>query len=235
LCTDSDHWARRAVEFGEAHEYPAAEAVGYEFLAENAAVAGNWTEGLRYAAREREIAERIRSRERWAWTCLPVGYCHAALGDLASAESELRRGLDIADEIGENRLNLLIRAPLATVVADRHRLSEAHEVAQEMFNRAEATTLSYARTDARRALAYVHFLRNDLDAALRLFEEVHEMLQGLEPKVTLIRLGPPYVEALLAAGRLSDARARAAEYAAMAAECQSPFAQREAARLAALT
>jgi tetratricopeptide (TPR) repeat protein len=235
LCSDSDRWARRAIGFGAAHEYPAAEAVGYEFLAENAAVAGNWREGLRYAAREREIADRIRSRERWAWTCLPVGDCHAGLGDLAAAEVELRRGLDIADEIGETRLNLLVRAPLAIVVADRRRLSEALDLAQAMFDRADATTLSYARTEARRALAYVQFRRNDLDAALRLYDEVHALLEGLDAKVTRIRIGPPHVEALLAAGRLADARVRAEEYAAMATGCQSPIAQLEAARLAALT
>jgi hypothetical protein len=44
-------------------------------------------------------------------------------------------------------------------------------------------------------------------------------------------MGPCHVEALIAAGRVDEARTVLDEYAALTAECQSPHFQREAARL----
>ena len=71
LFDDGDMWARRAVEYGVTHRLPGAEALGYEFLAENAtSVDAGTIPGARGA--ERAIAERIHSRERLAWTYMPT-------------------------------------------------------------------------------------------------------------------------------------------------------------------
>ena len=72
LMDEGDRWARRTVEFGVTHKRPAAEAMGYEFLAENACNAGRWTDAIAYATTERAIAQRIHSRERQAWTFCPA-------------------------------------------------------------------------------------------------------------------------------------------------------------------
>ena len=68
------------MEYGVTHRLPGAEALGYEFLAENATLSGRWHDALAHAATERAIAERIHSRERLAWTYMPTAMSELGLG-----------------------------------------------------------------------------------------------------------------------------------------------------------
>ena len=102
-------WAWRAVEFGKKHDVLLAQALGYEFLGENTVNFGDWQKALEYAAREREIAARLHSRERQAWTYIVTSISHMISGDLESAERELREGMALAESIGEQRLALLLK------------------------------------------------------------------------------------------------------------------------------
>jgi tetratricopeptide (TPR) repeat protein len=231
LFGDGDRWAHQLVEFGTAHGLPAAQALGYEFLAENAASAGNWQDGLAHVAREREIADRISSRERRAWTHLPAGVCLLGLGEPEQADAELGGGIALAGAIGEPRLLPLLVSTRAVVVAELGRFDEALEIALDALARADELGLLYMRTEARRCLAHVRYRRRELDEALRLCDEVLELTAGLEPKVTRLLMGPLHVEALLAAGQGDRARRELASYERLAAGCQSPQARREAARL----
>ena len=231
LFADSAEWARRVLAFGRNHHVAAAEALGFEFLAESAMNTGQWREGIEYAEREREIARRLHSRERHAWTHLPAGLCSAGLGDLARAEAEISDGLTLCAAIGERRLGLILTAALAIIVANRGRLDEALTTATSALAQADASGLLFQRTESRRALAHVHFRRGDLDECLHRCDEIVELTEGLEPKISRLHLGPLHIEALRRAGRHAAASQQLNAYAALVAECQAPNYVREVARL----
>ena len=235
LFDDADQWARRSIAYGRGHNIPLAEAVGYEFLGENAVGSGKWREGLEYAAREREIADRLHSRERWAWSRLYAGDCARLLRDTERAREEYLAGIELATETGERRLGLLLSSGYAQLLADVGRLDEALSQAKDAVVRADGLNLLYMRTEARRARAHAHFKRGELDDAIRYAEQILELTEGLEPRVSRLHLGPLHVEALRAAGRGEEAAKRLADYAAMVAECQAPFARSEVERLRRLS
>jgi hypothetical protein len=73
-------WARTAIEFGERRNVSFAQAIGYEFLAENGIHAGDYRAGLQFAEKEREIVERIIHGERRAWTHFSIVSFRSCLG-----------------------------------------------------------------------------------------------------------------------------------------------------------
>src|SRR6185295_7549916 len=203
---DGNVWAWRAVEFGKKHDVLLAQALGYEFLGENTVNAGDWQKALEYAEREREVASRLHSRERKGWTYLVTSLSHMASGDSKSAEQELKEGMALAEAIGEQRLELLLKGNLAILLANLGRFDEAFETARENYQRGEALGLLYSRTEGRRCLAHVHFKHGELDETLRLCDEIFEMLGEEKSRISRLWLGPLHIEALFQSGRREDAR-----------------------------
>ncbi|HEY6230944.1 MAG TPA: AAA family ATPase [Pyrinomonadaceae bacterium] len=228
---DGNVVAWKSVEFGNTHGVPLAQALGYEFLGENSVNMGDWQNALQYAAREREIAARLHSRERQAWTYLVTGLSHYISGSLESAERELREGMALAESIGEHRLALLLKGNLAIVLADCGRFDEAFATARENFTAAEALGLLYSRNEGRRCLAHVHFRKGEFAETLRLCDEVLELLGDKTSRVIRLWLGPLHIEALFAAGQREEARRRLNEYEALVGDCQAPRCELEVVRL----
>lgn len=234
LFEDADVWARRSIELGRRYGDPQAEAIGYEFLGEDAACKGEWEQGLVWAEHEQEIAGRIHSRERSAWTHFYAGLCAARLGSFERAEQELRQGIELGAAIGERRVVTLLTAQLAVVQAEAGRLNEAMETAERAQEFADALGLFHLRTDARGSLAHVRFLRGEIEDALRLIEEIHGLIGATESRIAPLTIGPLHIEVLFAAGRGDEARERLRVWSELVAECQSPFFAREVERLRAL-
>jgi len=228
---DGNVVAWKSVEFGNTHGVPLAQALGYEFLGENSVNMGDWQNALQYAKHEREIAARLHSRERQAWTYLVTGLSHYISGALESAEQEFREGMALAESIGEHRLALLLKGNLAIVLADCGRFDEAFATARENFTRAEALGLLYSRNEGRRCLAHVHFRNGDYAETLRLCDEVLELLGDKTSRVIRLWLGPLHIEALFAAGQTQEAARRLSEYEAMVGDCQTPRCELEVVRL----
>jgi tetratricopeptide (TPR) repeat protein len=231
LFADGNVWASRSVEFGTKHAVPLAQAMGYEFLGENCMNAGDWQSALQHATHEREIATRLHSRERQAWTYLVTSLSYVASGDLESAEREGREGIALANSIGEQRLALLLQGNLAILLADQGRFEEAFRTARENYERAEALGLLYSRTEARRCLAHVHFRNGDLNETLRLCEEILGFLDEGKSLISRLWLEPLHIEALFLSGRREEASKRLAEYEALVNRCQTQRFQQEATRL----
>jgi tetratricopeptide (TPR) repeat protein len=234
LFDDADRWARAAIGFGERFGIPLAVAIGYEFLGEDAVSTGEWREGLAYADREREIAGRMHSRERLAWTHLYAGLCAALLGEVDRAGRELREGLALANAIDERRLACLLVCILGWGLSDLGRLDEAEEVGRQAIERAEALDLSHMKGEAWRCMAHIRIRQGRLDEALQLIDQTLAMLATSEAKGTRLWIGPVHVETLLALGRRDEAREVLGVYAGVVAECQSPYFTREVVRLRGL-
>lgn len=230
LYTESDGWARRAVEFGTRLKVPYAEAAGYEFLGENSIHSGDFKAGLQYAAREIEIANRLHSRERRAWAQLVAAQCRSFLGEKEQAEQEFFTGIALAEAIGENRVLMLLRANLAVVQASMGRYEEALKTASDSLQRSSPNLL-YTHFESLRCMAEVHFRRNELDEAERLCRQADELVSPTESRVSRLWLGPLHIKVLLAEGKRDEAREKLNDYEALVADCQSPRFTAEAERL----
>ncbi|HET6892958.1 MAG TPA: hypothetical protein VFH31_17770, partial [Pyrinomonadaceae bacterium] len=259
---EADHWARRAIDFGAAHNVLYAQALGFEYLGENSIHKGDFQAGLKYADTEFEIIEKLRSRERRVWTHFVAAMCSSFMGDSERAEREFTEGIELADAIGELRGASLLKGNFAILQAEqankkaaesasdkveRQRLlDEALQLALENFKAGNSLGLLYSSFEAHRNLAEVRFRRGELDEAERLCVATSELISGTESRVSQLWLGPLYMDVLLAAGKrsveegkLNDAAAKfdlaaehLARYQSLVAECQSPRFTREAERLA---
>jgi tetratricopeptide (TPR) repeat protein len=251
LFLDADSWARKAIEFGERHKIPSAEAMGYEFLGEDAVNEGDYEAGLKYARHEREIATRLHSRERRAWTHFVVAHCSSLLGRLDEAVHEYVEGIALADAIGEQRLKMLLKSNVAVPLAELGRLDEALQTAEETMSEADALGLLYSRFEALRCLATVRFMRakgsvdvskqsgmgtfdhRELDEAEHLCATAHELINSSEARLCRLWLGPLHISVLLAQGKLEEAKEKLVTYQALVADCQSPRFTKEAELLTA--
>ena len=243
LYTEADAWARRAIEFGTKHNIPFAQAIGYEFLGEDAVHAGNYEAGLEYAAQEREIAARLHSRERRAWSHVVVAQCNLFLGRVEEAEREYIEGIALADAIGEHRVKALLKSNLAVAQASLGRAEEGLQTAEENLAEVAPTGLLYTHFEAIRVLAVVRFRRAlspkttaglfqvELDEAERMCRLAEELVAPTESRVSQLWLGPLYIRVLLAQNKRTEAAEKLAAYQELVAECQSPRFSQEAARL----
>ena len=231
LYDESNHWARRAIAFGEKHNILFAQASGIEFLGENCIHMGNYEAGLEYADREIEIANKLHSRERRAWTHYYAAQCRLFLGEPELAEQELLDGISLAEAIGENRVLSLFRPSLAVVQAIQGRYDEALRMVEENFKRSSPSLL-YSHFEALRCFAEVRFRRGEIEEAEQLCRQAEELVAPTESRVSQLWLGPLYIEILLAAQKRDEAAARLTNYQTLVAECQSPRFSNEATRLA---
>ncbi len=231
LFNDGDVWAKRALDFGNTHNILFAQAIGNEFLGEHAYNRGDHEAALQYAMREREIAAKLHSRERRAWTYLVTSMSYWYGGDWEHAEAEFREGISLSESIGELRLGMLLKGDLATFLADKATasqnkplygnlpssatsieppqrealLDEALQMALENFSSAEALALVYSRAEGHRALGHVRFRRGELDEAERLCAAAMAFLADTESKVSRLWLGPLHIEAVLALSKRAEA------------------------------
>lgn len=242
LYADADQWAHRAIEFGTKHHIPFAQAIGYEFLGEDAVHTGEYEAGLEYADRELEIAEKLNSRERRAWIYLVTSQCSFLSGQLERAEREFRDGIILAEAVGENRVLSLLKASFAVLQAAQGRYEEGLQTATQNLQQVGSTTLLYSRFEALRCMGEVRFRRavaggfgdDELAEAERLCATAEDLVSPTESRVSQLWLGPLYIEVLLAQGKRDQAAAKLATYQELVAECQSPRFKAEAARLASL-
>lgn len=231
---DSTRWAICSRDFGSRRQVPIAEALGYEFLGENAIHRGEWEKGLEYAASERELTTRVHSRERLVWTYLITGQCAMLLGDCERAVRELTSGITLAETVGDKRVAGLMGGIRAMSFAGLGQLDQALESARETFEQAETLGLLFIRTEAHRHLAHVHFKLGQLEETVRLSERILELTADTDARVSRMWLGPLHIQALLDLGRRDEARQRVAEYVELISHCQSPHFTGEAARLGEL-
>ena len=233
LFLDGNVWARRCIDLGErGNRY--AEAVGYEFLGENASCMGDWEDALEFARIEQDIAGRVHSRERLGWSHYYEGIGLRHLGRLEASEQTFDAGIALAEIVGERRLASLIRADRSVTLALAGRLDEALRESEDTIARADALNLLHLRTNARCCQAEIRLLRREFESVVTLAEDIERLASGTDAVMSKLLVGPPLVEALVALGRSEDARRAAEAYAALVGACQTHFYSSESARVSAL-
>ena len=233
LYDEADRWARRGIEFGEKHNVLFAQATGYEYLGEDSVHKGEYEAGLKYAEREREIAEKLHSRERRAWIHYYSSQCRLFMGELEQAERELLDGIMVAEAIGEKRALALLRPSLAVVQVMQGRREEGLETALANLEQSSASSL-YTHFEALRCLAEVRFRRDELEEAEEVCREADALVAPTDSRVSQLWLGPLYIKVLVALGKRDEAGERLARYKDLVAQCQSERFKAEASRLTGL-
>ncbi|MGZ4125500.1 MAG: adenylate/guanylate cyclase domain-containing protein, partial [Actinomycetota bacterium] len=104
---------------------PAVEARRLRGLAHVAAMQGRFDEARTLAQRARTRLEDVGLRLRAAFASESLGFLEHLAGDHAAAERELRAGLEVGRELGEQAFTATVAALLAHELAEQGRLGDA--------------------------------------------------------------------------------------------------------------
>ncbi|HSS70102.1 MAG TPA: AAA family ATPase [Casimicrobiaceae bacterium] len=209
LFDESDRWARASIALGERKSFGFALALGNEFLAENAGGRGLWDETLVFADRDHEEAHKIGSIARAAWS----GFCHGTglygKGDLSAAKNAALAALELAEQIGEERLATWIGPNAAAVAADLGDDEAAGQHAKRTWERAQRLQQLVLSAGALHALGYAAMQRGDLEAALEAYSQYVQLVRDTENGVARNLIMSSAAEAHLRAGKVDEAESLA--------------------------
>jgi tetratricopeptide (TPR) repeat protein/DNA-binding XRE family transcriptional regulator len=82
-----------------------------------------------YAARSRVLQELVGARQRFAQTATNLGLTLQEQGDSLASEDQLRRAIEIAEQLGTRRQGILTRLDLADMLLERQEALEAERLA----------------------------------------------------------------------------------------------------------
>jgi eukaryotic-like serine/threonine-protein kinase len=202
---ESMAWSRKNIELGERTGYLEAKRIGYEFIAEDLAWAGEWPETIRYAKLNRELAERMGLLFGLAWSDLPHSWSLHAIGRLTEAAAMIRNGMALCDRLGENRLGTFYRSQLSQVLTDLGDDDGARAANAYAVPNADALGQGLIRCEARLGVVYLAQRRGRWDEVVATCAECYDFMRESENVLYRLRLGRLYGEALLEVGRLDEA------------------------------
>jgi tetratricopeptide (TPR) repeat protein/transcriptional regulator with XRE-family HTH domain len=219
---ESRAWARQSIALGERKNFPRAVAVGYEFLAENATKQGHWDEALEYAARDREIGEKIGALDRIAWAEMCRTEVSLGRGELLLALETGQAALALAEEIGETRVAVLIGELLVRIQTDLGNDEAARANGELWVERADQLGQNFMQSMARHGLAYRHVLRGEWAEAADLYDQCVAFYNQTENRVIPEYIGAYQALARFGLGRLDEAVQLITAHLALAREAEAP-------------
>jgi tetratricopeptide (TPR) repeat protein/predicted Ser/Thr protein kinase len=219
--SESNGWARQAIELGEKRNLLTSIAIGNEYLAENGFSTGHFQDAIRYAAEDYRIGAQTGALIRMGWSQYAAAYAHFGLGDLAEAAQTAARSLDMADSSGEKRLEILAVSLLSSIEMLRGNQAEAEALLQRALPLAEESDQVYMRCVAHSSYAYFYILQGDWPAAARFADSSMAIAEGTEHLVAKLFYGAYHAEAHWGAGNLEKAAQIAADTLALAQFAQA--------------
>ena len=228
---ESERWARANIELSERKCFPLAAAYGYEFLSECACFRGLWEDALTYAARNREIGERIGAQARVAWAHFARGNALYGKGHLSEARAVARTGLELADSIGEGRLATWMQPLLAIIEVDMGDDEAALTDAERGRVRADESGQIILQCWSLHALGYRYMQREEWSPALEYYERATALWRPTENRAASLLIGASAAEAYLGTGCVAEAAQRIDEYVTIARFAQAPHPSARAKRV----
>ena len=205
LYDESDHWARAAIALGERTKTPAASALGYEFLGENASARGHWDDALKYSAKDAEEGRRSGSLDRVAWSAFSRIQALHGRGELAAARAAGLAALEQCEQIGEGRLATWLDPTLAMIAADLGDDTLARTHAQRGWTRARQLDQLVLSGWSLNALGYVAAMRGDWPEALQWYEQQVALIRDTETPIIRNLTLANAAHAFFRGGRLAEA------------------------------
>jgi predicted ATPase len=203
----SNKWAKECLLLGEENDDPAWIAVGNEFLSENATSVGKWHEALKFGKRDREIGEKIGAQDRIAWGTFCETEALFGLGQLDEALRVCQAALNLAQQLGENRLAILLRSNLCMIQTGLNLEEEAEENAQIAVSQADEIDQDFMQCLSRSAFASMLVKQKEWGKAVEVCKEgrsIYEQGENLAARSFILSIAP---EAYLGAGKIEEALA----------------------------
>jgi DNA-binding CsgD family transcriptional regulator len=150
------------------------------------------------------------------------------------AEADYGEAIALARELGQTTVLAISLAGLAWLEARQGRADGCRAHSAETLALGAGRPVDLARVWAELALGELAMSTGDVDAAVRRFARLHELLAEIDLRDPDISPAPELTEMLLRGGRDAEARAVAADYEASAAAKGLPWAMARAARLRGL-
>jgi class 3 adenylate cyclase/tetratricopeptide (TPR) repeat protein len=202
----SNRWARELIAFGEESESSFAVALGNEFLAENAFMAGSFEDAVRYSRKDREAGTACGALDRIAWSWFTEGSSLHGLGRLQEAWDASVRALEATERIGERRLATWVESTLSLIATERGDFETARvhgERGRELSDQLGQVVL---QVWSRNADAYRLFHEGDVTGAANLLRQCIRLIEDGAPQVAMSFCLHNAVEVLVASGDLPRAR-----------------------------
>jgi tetratricopeptide (TPR) repeat protein len=174
---DSMEWAQRCIAFGERKDFPAAIAIGHEFIAENMQFFGQWRQALENASIDYEIGKKIGSMDRMAWAQGSNAIVYHGLGELIKARSSADEAIFLAERTGDMRVHLYSRTRRAMVLTD---LGEDEAAQADIaFTKARADEIKARQIYGWifNMLVYIYIQREDWENLLDYVDEMEKLLE----------------------------------------------------------
>jgi tetratricopeptide (TPR) repeat protein len=213
---ESNRYARLCIALGERRKYPAAVAIGNEFLSENAMGRGFWDEAIVFAQRNKEAGRTIGSMARIAWGGFGLTAALFGKGLLVEARAEALATLQLAEQIGENRLATWVDPALAMINVDLGDDDAAAKHGARGWERARALDQVALTGWALIALWYEALQKDDVAAALEWQAQYLTLVTGTENRVVKLVGLARASEVSVASGRHDEAERIATDALAIA-------------------
>lgn len=201
----SNKWAHSSITYGQQKNSLINEAVGLEYLAENADATGRWKDAIKFAHQQIEVGVKIGDQNRIAWGHIVLTTSHHGLGDLAKAEQFARQTLDLAKLSGDRRLETLASSWYTFILCDLGSYEEAKEVALNALQLGEKLAQLIITGLSKTSMAYYHLLREEWREALDLLDAVSKNLEGSDSRWLQQYSIPLQAEALFGLEKLDKA------------------------------
>jgi tetratricopeptide (TPR) repeat protein len=208
---ESNKWAQASIDLGVKKNFPVAEAIGLEFMGENANATGRWQDSLDIGEREMQIARQIGDQNRIGWTHMYTGWGFHGLGMLSNAEESTRNGIEIANLSGDMRVEVFLRGQLVQILADFGRTEEAREYGLQAVERGEQLGQISMTGFSKASLAYYHIRNGEWQESLELLDAVSKSQEGLDARWLPLTSQTLQAETLWCIGELDKAAQLAEE------------------------
>jgi tetratricopeptide (TPR) repeat protein len=222
--TQSIDWARQSIALAERHHALQVAGASYDYLAQGAALLGQWQASMAYSIQGRQIAEETGDLVGLAWIAFDRAWSLHGQGLLSQAHDAAQEAMARGEELGEQRLVAWAGSMLVLIQADLQLDAAAHATAERMIARADELGQPALRSNSRRSLAYLHVQRQEWPQAAALLDQAINILSETDNHCEhLWFLGANRAEAYLGLGRLDEAMDCITEYLALARRSESSY------------
>ncbi len=208
---ESNKWANTCLAFGEEKNDLFSQAIGLEYLSQNANLTGHFEESLGFTNRELKIAEQIGDRNRIGWVLFVQGWSHGNLGNLKKTEEIFLEAIEIANESKDRRLDIFIRNSLCIALSHLGRFDEAAEIGLDSVRRAEDINQINMMNFSKTFLAYHYNQVEEWQKAMELLDIVEASLVESDARAILNFMLPLQTWAHWGLGELEAAAQKAEE------------------------
>jgi tetratricopeptide (TPR) repeat protein len=222
---ESNAWAYRTVDYGREHNFPHAEATGYEFLAENLQMQGRWEQALEAAQIDAQIGSQIGSEDRVAWGLFSRALAYHQLGEFEQSEQCFTECDEIAECINAQRLAALNAVYFMRLLVDEGQDERALTLGQRYLANADELGEIQLRYVCRLSMAYLCRQQGDPAGALAWILQAAPLLEGTQNRSMPLMNTALIAEVYLQLGDLETAAARAGAGLEHARQADAPFYQ----------